>query len=97
MRIEDNTATNIYGSGAAGATPSVDWQSRSEAANGANTGASDLVNLSDATNLVALARQASSPDREARVSGVIAQVRSGQYQVDLPQVGRAVIQGHLSG
>jgi anti-sigma28 factor (negative regulator of flagellin synthesis) len=97
MRIEDNTAANIYRSGAAGAAPNADWQSRSEGANGLDTGASDLVNLSDAANLVSLARQTSSPDRQARVSGVIAQVRSGQYQVDGPEVGRALIQGHLTG
>jgi anti-sigma28 factor (negative regulator of flagellin synthesis) len=97
MRIEDNTATNVYGGGAANAAPGVDWQSRSEGASGLDTGASDLVNLSDATNLVALAKQASSPGRQARVSGLIAQVQSGAYQVDVPQVGRAVVQGHLSG
>ncbi|MGH9584190.1 MAG: flagellar biosynthesis anti-sigma factor FlgM [Bryobacteraceae bacterium] len=97
MRIEDNSPTNVYRSGTAGSVSGVDSHSRGGGASGPEPAGSDSAQLSNAANLVTLARQVSSPDRQARVSGVIAQVRSGQYQVDPPQVGRALVQGHLSG
>lgn len=97
MRIDDNTAVNVYKTGSSGATSGVDFTSRGENINGPEGAGSDQVDLSGATNLVALARQAASPERQARVSGVIAQVQAGQYQVDPPLVGQALVQGHLSG
>jgi anti-sigma28 factor (negative regulator of flagellin synthesis) len=97
MRIEDPTVSNVYGSGAAGAAAGVELQARSDQASTPDASASDEVNLSGAAGLVAFARQASSPERQARVNAVIAQVRAGQYQADPPQVGRAVVQGHLTG
>ncbi|HEX7361706.1 MAG TPA: flagellar biosynthesis anti-sigma factor FlgM [Bryobacteraceae bacterium] len=97
MRIEDNTTTNLYKSNGPGSIPEVDVQTRPSAAHPGEAAGSDSAHLSNAVHWVAFARQASSPERQARVSGVIAQVQSGQYSVDPPEVSRSVVQGHLSG
>jgi hypothetical protein len=97
MRIEDNTTTNLYKSNGPGQVPDVDVQPRPSGAHPAEAAGSDSAQLSNAVHWVAFARQVSSPERQARVSGVIAQVQSGQYSADPPEVSRAVVQGHLSG
>lgn len=97
MRIEDNSPTKIYGGGVAESVPGVDAHARAGGASGSEVAAADSAHLSNAANWVALARQVSSPDRQARVSGVIAQVQSGQYRSDPQQVGQALVRGHLSG
>lgn len=97
MRIEENTASNVYATGAAGSASHVDGQLRTGNSQGPELAASDSAQLSGAANWVALARQITSPGRSARVSGIIAQVQAGQYRADAQQVGEAVVRGHLNG
>lgn len=97
MRIEENPPTGIYGSGAAGSASGVDVHLRTESGRGPEPAASDSAQLSNAANWVTLARQVSAPGRDVRVSGIIAQVQSGQYRTDPQEVGSALIRGHLQG
>jgi anti-sigma28 factor (negative regulator of flagellin synthesis) len=97
MRIDDNTATTVYGSSASSRTLGTDLQTRWEGAKETESSVMDQVNLSDASSLIALAKQNTLADRQARVSTIISQVRAGQYQADIGQVGRAIVQGHLTG
>lgn len=97
MRIEENTASSVYGSGAAGSASQVDAQLRAGNVHGPELAGADSAHLSGAANWVALARQISAPARDARVSGIIAQVQAGQYRADAQQVGEALVRGHLNG
>jgi anti-sigma28 factor (negative regulator of flagellin synthesis) len=56
----------------------------------------DQVSLSNASNLVALAKGTVPTDRQAKINALTAQVRSGQYNPDLSEVSRAMVQ-RLSG
>jgi|SRR5579884_1760894 len=97
MRIDDNTATTVYGSSASSRTLGADLQTRWDGIKEADSSVSDQVNLSDASSLIALAKQSTFAGRQERVSAIISQVRAGQYQSDVGQVGRAIVQGHLTG
>jgi flagellar biosynthesis anti-sigma factor FlgM len=59
--------------------------------------ASDSVSLSNSPNLVQQALNASSPARSARTQELKALVQSNQYQPDAQEVGRALIDAHLTG
>ena len=95
MRIE-NTAD---GSSVTSARSSAAKGAASDARLGALSGGvseSDSVDLSDASNLVALAKKISQGDRAAKLASLSAQLRSGQPLWDGAQISRALIQTHLA-
>jgi flagellar biosynthesis anti-sigma factor FlgM len=55
----------------------------------------DQVDLSGASNLVALSAGMVSASRRAKIDGLTAQVQSGQYRVDAGQVARSMVNSML--
>ncbi|HZQ54350.1 MAG TPA: flagellar biosynthesis anti-sigma factor FlgM [Bryobacteraceae bacterium] len=92
MKIDNKAGDSLVSSSSLGSASSVTGESRSGAS--AATGTSeDRVSLSNASSLVAAAKNVRSADRQARINSLAAQVRAGQYKPDLSQVSHAIIQG----
>jgi len=87
-----NSGIDQLGISNTGAVNGVSPESRTSSAGSQK---SDSVNLSNAQNLVALAK-AGAASRQVKVDQIGSQVRSGQYQTDSNQVSQAVVQGHIS-
>jgi flagellar biosynthesis anti-sigma factor FlgM len=60
-------------------------------------GHGDTVSLSGITNLIGSNKAEISPERQAKIESLSAQVRSGQYKVDSGDVSRALMQDMLAG
>jgi anti-sigma28 factor (negative regulator of flagellin synthesis) len=86
-----NTSIETVSPGGSGAVSGVQ---SSQAGASAKSGKADSVNLSNATQLVNLAKTASA-ERNTKVSNVAALVRSGQYSADTASVSQAVVAGHI--
>jgi anti-sigma28 factor (negative regulator of flagellin synthesis) len=80
--------TGVGGTGASGGTDA----NQSTAGPGAK---GDSVKLSNASELVSLAKSAALASRDAKLSNISAMVRSGQYNADTASVSRAVVEGHI--
>lgn len=63
----------------------------SDAANG------DTVSLSGVSNLIALAKADSSPSRQAQINSLSDLVRSGQYQTNVNDISRSMVQDLIVG
>jgi anti-sigma28 factor (negative regulator of flagellin synthesis) len=82
------------GGGSVGSVGGANSDSRSSA-----TGASpksDSVSLSNAANLIELAK-AGAASRQSKVQSLGAEIKSGKYQADNAQISHAVVEGHISG
>ena len=91
MRI-DNGSTNSIGSGnGLGSVGQVGSNSRAQGTHGEDR-SFDSVNLSSASDLVALAKNAQPLDRQEKIATLAAQVRSGSYRVDNQAVSQALIE-----
>jgi anti-sigma28 factor (negative regulator of flagellin synthesis) len=95
MRIDNKGLETLVNSSSLRSDSSVVPESRQETST-SNAAAEDRVNLSNASSLVALAKGTVSADRQAKISALTAQVRSGQYQPNLSDVSRAMVQ-RISG
>jgi anti-sigma28 factor (negative regulator of flagellin synthesis) len=91
MRIGNNGVDQL-GTSSTGAVNGASPDSRTSSAGSQK---SDSVNLSNAQNLIALAK-AGAVSRQVKVDQIGSQVRSGQYQTDSTEVSQAVVQGHIS-
>jgi anti-sigma28 factor (negative regulator of flagellin synthesis) len=93
MRIDNANVTGVGGSGSFGSVPSIGTDKRSSALSGDEVSL-DTVNLSNARDLIALAKQANGHDRQSRIASLTAQVRSGTYHVNSDDVSRAILKSH---
>ena len=92
MKIDNKAGDSLVSSSSVASALPVTGDSRSGAS--AATGASeDRVSLSNASSLVAAAKNVRSADRQARINALTAQVRAGHYKPDLSQVSHAIVQG----
>ena len=92
MRVDNNGLTGSIGSGnGLGSVGQVGSNSRTQATEAQDRSA-DSVNLSSASDLVAMAKSAQSIDRQQKIATLTAQVRSGSYQVDNQAVSQALIE-----
>lgn len=96
MKIDNKAGESLVSSSSLGSLSSVTGESRSGASAAKGT-SEDRVSLSNASSLVALAKNARPADRQARINALTAQYRSGQYKPDLSQVSHAMLQGMLRG
>lgn len=88
-----HTNINSLGSGSADSVAGSQVDARSSAAVAKTK--PDSVSLSDATNLVALAK-ASAASRQTKIDSLSEQIQSGAYQSDTAQISHAVVQGHIT-
>lgn len=58
---------------------------------------SDRVNLSNASSLIALAKNSVSTDRAAKLASLSARVSSGTYRADSTEIGKSLIKGYTKG
>ena len=56
-----------------------------------------LSSLSGVSNLIALAKDDSSPARQSKVDNLASLFRSGQYQANVSDVSRAMVQDLIVG
>jgi anti-sigma28 factor (negative regulator of flagellin synthesis) len=95
MRITSQTDANI---------PDNTRSAGTRAAGSESTGEStlapllrnDKVSLSSASSLVSLAKMLTPADKQAKVTVLTSQVRSGQYRTEASQISRSVLQEHLN-
>lgn len=101
MKIQDSALQGL--GGAAKSNPVKPAGSQARIENGApEDGGTDIVKLSSASQLLAVAKalegtgNQTAVSHQAKLDNIAAQVRSGAYQADLGQVSRAIVQSHLS-
>ena len=90
MRVENQNINSIGGNSAADSVSTAAVDSRKSAA-AADQISSDVVTLSNASDLIALARNLSSPERQSKIASIAAQLRSGQYQASENEIGSAIV------
>jgi len=95
MRIDPSVSTNITSAQTAAQTQAIDGSQAAQRVQQGTDG--DQVDLSGASNLVALSSGLVSPARQAKIDSLAFQVQSGQYQVDAGQVASAIVNSMLSG
>jgi anti-sigma28 factor (negative regulator of flagellin synthesis) len=92
MRIDNKTLETLGTTTGASATQRAGAQSSSLSTQAASGQRADQATLSNATNLVSLAKNATSTARQAKISALTAQVSSGSYQGNTAQAGQAMVQ-----
>ncbi len=93
MRIDPSNGGQIGGASNAGQTQNTNGTQSSH--NIQTGGDHDQVDLSGASNLVALSAGMVSSTRQAKIDGLTALVQSGQYKVDAGQVASAMVNSML--
>jgi hypothetical protein len=93
MRI-GNGGLESLGNGSVGSVGGAGSDSRTSPS-GSGT-KSDSVSLSNAANLVALAKTGGA-SRQSKLESLGAQVKSGSYDSDTGLVSRLVVEGHITG
>jgi len=101
MKIQDSGLQGLGGAANSNPAKPAGGQARTESG-ALDDGGTDIVKLSSASQLLAIAKTFEAPSHQsaishqARLDSIAAQVRSGTYQADLGQVSRAIVQGHLA-
>jgi len=90
MRIDNGLTNQIGNSNGLGSLGQIGSNSRVSGADGDDRSA-DTVRLSSASDLIALAKNTQSVERQAKIASITAQVRSGSYRVDPQAVSQALI------
>lgn len=90
MRVENGNISGVGGGNPSGSVRSIGADPRIQSGDGDDASA-DTVKLSNASNLVALARNINSSERQSKVASLAAQIHSGTYQVNLSQVSQAIV------
>ncbi len=90
MRVENGNVGGVGGGSSSGSVRSIGPDPRVQSLDGDDASA-DTVRLSSASNLVALAKNVSSSDRQSKIASLAAQVRSGTYQANPSDVSQAII------
>ena len=90
MRVENGNLNGIENKGSLGAIPSIGSNPQNRPGD-ADDSSSDSVKLSGASNLVPLARDVHSNDRQSRIAQLASQVQAGQYQVSSQNVTQALL------
>ena len=96
MRVDNQPVDTLAGATGAGATQRIGQQDSTLSTKTSGAQGSDQATLSSASNLVALAKNATTAARQAKISALTEQVRSGSYQGDTGQAGRAMVGELLS-
>jgi anti-sigma28 factor (negative regulator of flagellin synthesis) len=92
MRVNNQSTGSVAAETSAGATQKVGQQGSQPTTGTTGVAHGDQASLSSASNLVALAKSATSSDRQARISALTQQVQSGSYHGSTGQAGKAMVQ-----
>ncbi len=69
----------------------------SSSVNAAGGQGQDFVQLSNASNLVELAKGTMPADKTAKFDAVSAQIQAGDYHPSISSLSQALVQGHVAG
>jgi hypothetical protein len=89
VRVENQNIAGVSGNTSSSSVGSTALAGRN--GNASEKTSPDIVALSSASNLIALAKHVNAPDRQARISSLAAQYRTGQYQPEAEDVSRALV------
>lgn len=92
MRVNNQSTGSVAADTNTAATQKIGQQGSQLSTSTAGVERSDQASLSSASNLVALARSATSSDRQAKISALTQQVQSGNYHGSTGQAGKAMVQ-----
>ena len=93
MRIGNPGEGNFVDSTRPSATKATNLESKNAFESSADFG-TDLVNLSNASSLIALAKSFTPTDRSTKLASLSAQISSGTYHTEASEVGKALINGY---
>ena len=91
MRVDKKQLDSLRAANNTGASQRIGQQSPSLSTTAAGASGADQASLSSASNLVALARTATSADRQAKLQSLTQQVQTGSYQGDTGRAGQAMV------
>lgn len=91
MRVDNKQLDTVGSAANAGAAQKVGSQGRQLSTTSTGV-SSDQASLSSASNLVALARNATSTARQSKIDALTKQVQGGNYQGSTAQAGKAMVQ-----
>ena len=91
MRVDNKSVDTLANASGLRATQRVAQQDSKLSPKATGATGSDQASLSNATDLIALARNATSSARQAKISALTEQVRAGRYQGDVGQAGRGMV------
>ena len=92
MRVNNTSVDTLAGQTSAAAAQKVAQQNAPLSTSKGGVETSDQATLSSAANLVSLAKSFTLPSRQAKISGLTAQVRLGTYQGSTSRAGQAMVQ-----
>lgn len=93
VRIGSSSIDQL-GGGSVGSVGGANSDTRSSGAGASPK--SDSVSLSNAANLIELAK-AGAASRQSKVQSLSADIKSGKYQADNAQTSHAMVEGHITG
>jgi anti-sigma28 factor (negative regulator of flagellin synthesis) len=91
MRVDNKSVDTLGTETRSGAAQKIAQQGSQLSTSSTGVSRGDQASLSSATNLVALAKNATSATRQARISALTEQVRSGSYQGNTAQAGQGMV------
>ena len=94
MRIESQTDAKIASSTRTAETRAAGPESTTGHMLPSSQG-TDNVSLSSASGLASLAKMLTPADKQAKITALTSQVRSGQYRPEASEISRAVVQGYF--
>jgi Anti-sigma-28 factor, FlgM len=95
MRIENQSDANILSNVRSAGTRATGSESVADEYTLAPSLKTDKVDLSGASSLVSLAKTLLPADKQAKVTELTSQVRSGQYRTEASEISRSVIRKHF--
>lgn len=91
MRVNNQSIDTVAANTSTGSAQKTSQQTSQIGGNSSSLAGSDQASLSSASNLIALAKSATSSDRQAKLSALSQQVQSGSYHGDTALAGKAMV------
>lgn len=96
MRVQNGAVDSSFNTARSDAAQSQTVEPRPNS-NGVTSTNTDQVSLSNASNLVELAKGMMPADKQAQFQAIAARVHAGQYKADASGISQAIVQGHSQG
>ena len=91
MRINNQSLDTVAANTSTGSAQKTGQQTLQVSSTSSSVGASDQASLSSASNLITLAKSATTSERQAKLSALTQQVQSGSYQGNTVQAGKGMV------
>ena len=91
MRVNNQSIDTVAANTSTGSAQKTGQQAAPVSSNSSALAVSDQASLSNAPNLIALAKSATTSERQAKLGALTQQVQSGSYQGNTVQAGKAMV------